>query len=328
MIRRWVDFRAVKACVSMEMALARYGVMLRRLGRCYLRGRCPLPTHASKSSAQSFIVNTQKNAWACHSSSCAAARGGRLGGNVLDFVASMEKCSIRAAALQLQDWFGVGAIPCRLGRASRGGTEISCELADGEVNRPLPFTLPGIDFRHSYLAERGISPETAQHFGTGFFPGKGCMQGRIVVPIHDEDGILVAYAGRALDQVEPKYRFPAGFRKSLVLFNLHRAVRHGKCVVVVEGFFDCFKVHQAGLPCVVALMGCSISHRQEDFLERHFNDVMLLLDGDNAGRTASVTVAARLVHKLSTKVVSVPDGSQPDQLSEDQLRCLCVPGYF
>ena len=105
----WVDFRAVKASISMEMTLAHYSVMLHRLDAHYLRGRCPLPTHASKSSRQSFIVNTEKNAWACHSDSCAAARGGCVGGNVLDFVAFMESCSIRDAALRLQNWFGVTA---------------------------------------------------------------------------------------------------------------------------------------------------------------------------------------------------------------------------
>jgi hypothetical protein len=329
MIRRWVDFRAVKASVSMEMALARFGVMLRRVDHCYLRGRCPLPTHSSKGSTQSFIVNTEKNAWACHSSSCVAARGGRLGGNVLDFVASMQKCSVRAAALQLQEWFRVTAGPGRLTSAFWCVAGFPFDLpSEKESNRPLSFVLAGIDSRHPYLAERGIRTETARRFETGFFPGKGCMKGRIVIPIHDEDGNLIAYVGRTLDDAEPKYRFPAGFRKSLVLFNLHHALHYGKRVVVVEGFFDCFKVHQAGLPCVVALMGCSLSQWQGDLLERHFNEVVLLLDGDNAGRTASADLAARLVHTLSTRVVSVPDGSQPDQLSEDQLRCLCIPGYF
>lgn len=329
MVRRWVDFRAVKSSISMEMALAHYGVVMRPLNHCYLRGRCPLPTHASKGSAQSFIVNVEKNAWACHSSSCVVARGGRLGGNVLDFVASMEKCSVRTAALQLQDWFRASTGSGWLGDPSRAATVPPSEVSsDEDPNRPLSFSLAGVDFHHPYLIERGIRSETAQHFGIGFFPGKGSMEGRIVIPIHNEDGILVAYAGRGLDQAEPKYRFPSGFRKSLVLFNLHRAVHHGKRVVVVEGFFDCFKVHQAGLPCVVALMGCSLSRRQEDLLEQRFSEVVLLLDGDNAGRTASANLAARLVHKLSTRVLCVPDGSQPDQLSEDQIRCLCIPGYF
>ena len=84
------DFRAAKARVTMEMALANYGIRLQRLDAAYFRGRCPLPTHTSKGSRESFIVNTRKNAWACHSDSCVMARGGRIGGNVLDFIAAME----------------------------------------------------------------------------------------------------------------------------------------------------------------------------------------------------------------------------------------------
>jgi DNA primase len=233
--RLWVDFRSVKASVSMERVLAHYGVMVGRLDCCYLRGRCPLPTHTSKSSAQSFIVNTEKNAWACHSSSCAAPRGGRLGGNVFDFVAAMEECSIRAAALRLQDWFGMNSSLGSLGASVHAATE---SPADGSRNQrsnpPLPFTLTGIDSRHPYLAERGISSQTAQHFGIGLFPGRGSMAGRIVIPIHNEDGTLVAYAGRGLGQAEPKYQFPKRFRKSHVLFNLFRAIHHGKRVVIVR----------------------------------------------------------------------------------------------
>jgi DNA primase len=329
MKRNWVDFQAVKGAVSMEMVLTRYGVMLHRVNRCHIRGHCPLLTHASKSSGQSFIVNTEKNAWVCHSSSCVAARGGRFGGNVLDFVASMENCSIRAAALRLQDWFGVNSSPGSSGSAVHAPPGLPAEVSsNGDSNWPLPFTLTGIDSRHPYLAERGLSLETAHHFGIGMFPGKGSMAGRIVIPIHNEDGILVAYAGRALNQAEPKYRFPSRFRKSFVLFNLCRAVQHGNRVVIVEGFFDCFRVHQAGIPCVVALMGCSLSRPQMELLERRFSEAVVFLDGDKAGRAASAAVAAQLVPKLSTRLVHLPDGTQPDQLSEDQIRCLCIPGYF
>ena len=111
MERVWVDFKAVKQTVSMEMAVACYGVMMRRVNRSYLRGRCPLPTHRSKRSNRTFIVNTDKNAWACHSDSCARARDGHIGGNVLDFVAVMESCSLRHAALRLQEWFVVTTEP-------------------------------------------------------------------------------------------------------------------------------------------------------------------------------------------------------------------------
>jgi DNA primase len=160
------------------------------------------------------------------------------------------------------------------------------------------------------------------------YGGNGYMKGRIVIPIHNEDGVLVAYVGRAPGNAEPKYRFPPRFRKSLVLYNLHRAIAHGKRVIVVEGFFGCLKVHEAGFPCVIALMGASLSQRQEQFIERYFHEVVLMLDGDSAGRTAAAKIAARLVPHLAARVVELPPGSEPDQLSGDQIRCFCDPNYF
>ena len=75
----------------------------------------------------------------------------------------------------------------------------------------------------------------------------------------------------------------AAFHKSLELFKLHR-IPEGECtVVVVEGFFDCMKVTQAGFPCV-ALMGSTMSKTQEKLLEKGFGEVILMLDGDDAGR--------------------------------------------
>ena len=75
-------------------------------------------------------------------------------------------------------------------------------------------------------------------------------------------------------------------------------------------------------------MGCSLSVRQEELLHEHFREVVLLLDGDRAGRVAGAAIAQRLVSKVSTRLVEIPDGSQPDQLGADQIRCLRVPGYF
>src|SRR4051812_29842649 len=103
----FVDFKIVKEAISMEMVLARYNIRLRKVNQSYLRGKCPLPTHAASSSDGSFGVHTGKNAWACQSDSCVKARGGKKGGNVLDFTALMEGCSIRDAALKLNDWFAV-----------------------------------------------------------------------------------------------------------------------------------------------------------------------------------------------------------------------------
>ena len=324
----WVDYRAVKAAVSMEAVLANYGICLHRCDGEYLRGRCPLPAHTSRSSRQSFIVNVRKNAWACHSDSCVAARGGRIGGNVLDFVSAMENCSIREAAWKLQNSFIVIPPLARSVVCSANSSGESSPATTKGENQPLPFRLRRIDHAHPYLTERGLAAETIRHFGIGYNRGSGFMAGRIVIPIQDESGFLVAYAGRSVDQAGPKYRFPPRFRKSLVLFNFHRAVTAGKSVVVVEGFFDCFKVHQAGLPGVVALMGCSLSLGQEELLCEHFQEVVLLLDGDRAGRASAAVIAHLLVSRVSTRIVEVPVGSQPDELGADQIRCLCIPGYF
>src|ERR1051326_4313408 len=96
----WVDFNAVKAAVSIEMVLGRYGVnWLKKNPGGELRGRCPI--HRGKDN--SFNANTIKNNFQCFVPSCGAK------GNVLDFVAAMEKCSVRDAALKLQDWFQVAS---------------------------------------------------------------------------------------------------------------------------------------------------------------------------------------------------------------------------
>ena len=115
--------------------------------------------------------------------------------------------------------------------------------APATCNRTLGFRLFGIDPSHPYVESRGISLATARLFGIGYYSGRGFLSGRVVIPIHNQAGNLIAYAGRSVDGAPPKYKLPLAFRKSVELFNLHRAV-HRRCrgVVVVEGFFDCMKV--------------------------------------------------------------------------------------
>src|SRR2546427_8734226 len=109
------------------------------------------------------------------------------------------------------------------GKSDRG-------VGEDEPNKPLGFQLQNIEYTHPYFEERGITEATARTFGVGLFPGKGSMHARIVVPIHNANGELVAYAGRSIDRTEPRYKFPVGFRKSEV-FNLHR-VKGDLCVVL------------------------------------------------------------------------------------------------
>ena len=86
--------------------------------------------------------------------------------------------------------------------------------------------------------------------------------------------------------------------------------------IVVEGFFDCLKVHQAGYGNVVALMGASISDRQSDLLHTYFRELVVMLDGDEVGRRASRVLAARWP---AAYIAWVPAGWQPDQLSSEQI---------
>jgi len=316
------DFRSIKQRIPIDRVLARYGVKLRSVGPRTLCGPCPLPTHTSRQSHASFSVNLSRQVWSCHSSSCIAARGGRLGGHVIDLVAILEHCSLREAGLRLQDWFGGSVPPSQPARP----IAVAVQSSATQPNRPLDFALQGIDTRHPYLTQRGISPTTARYFGVGMYQGAGFLAGRCVIPIRDEQGRLVAYAGRAVDGQEPKYRFPAGFRKSQVLFNLDRAIQtDGHNVIVVEGFFDALKVHQAGHPAVLALMGSSFSQRQSELLLRHFASLTLMLDGDQAGRHAAEVMAKLLTPKVRVHQVELPNGAQPDQLSSAEINVLVGP---
>jgi DNA primase len=311
----WVDFKAVKAAVTIEAVLNRYQVNWLRKKKDELRGRCPI--HQGEGT-DTFHANLTKNAFNCFS--CKAR------GNVLDFVAAMEKCSVRDAGLKLKDWFSISDDASQKPERSKPAPKGGAGETEKPGNKPLTFQLKGIDTGHPYLATRGISKETAETFGIGFFGGKGSMSGRIVIPIHNESGELVAYAGRAIDESEPRYKLPAGFHKSLELFNLHRAAAAGESnpdslVVVVEGFFDCLQVTQAGFPCV-ALMGSSMSEEQEELLVKHFQKAWLMLDGDEAGRNAAAECVTRIGRGIWVRLAEVPDGKQPDQLSSEELQSL------
>lgn len=306
----WVRFAEVKSRVRLRQVLQAYGVdWLRHSGIGQYRGRCPI--HQGQGT-EAFHANLAQDLFHCFA--CGA------GGNVLDFVSAMERCSIREAALRLQETCGgSGTLPA----AGGGSTRRKLVTKEREVNPPLGFALE-LDRAHPYLARRGIDAVTAAHFGVGYC-GRGLLRGRIAIPIHDDAGRLVAYCGRALDEAEPRYRFPGGFYKSQVLFHYHPARRaSGGQVIVVEGFFDCMRVYQAGFPCVVALMGARLSPAQKRLLAARFSAVVLLLDGDATGRAATAQIANDLTGTHSVTSWLVPLGTQPDQMSTEEIRQLLV----
>jgi DNA primase len=306
----WVGFAEIKRRIPLEQVLRWYGVSwLRRSGVDQYRGRCPIHRGEGK---EAFHANLRRGIFHCFA--CGA------GGNVLDFVAAIEGISIREAALRLHGYGNDSS--GNVAAAATGITQRKLVTKKRRINPPLSFALE-LDRRHPYLARRGIESATADHFGVGYCRGCGLMSGRVAIPIQDDAGQLVAYCGRAVDEVEPRYRFPAGFQKSQVLFHYDRArTADGDQVLLVEGFFDCMRVYQAGFPCVVALMGARLSPRQKGLLAARFRGVMLLLDGDATGRAATRQIASDLAGACSVTPFLLPPGTQPDQMSAEEIRLL------
>jgi DNA primase len=292
--------------VRMEAVLRRYQVKdLRGRGDRY-RGRCPIHQGEGR---DAFHVDVRRKIFHCFS--CGA------GGDVLELVALLSRCTLRDAAGQLEAWFpgsATSAAPVPSQRVTKGNIS---------VNPPLQFTLRGVDGAHAYLAARAVDGRTAARFGVGFYGGTGIMRGRVVIPIHDEHGRLVAYAGRSVDGQQPRYRFPAGFGKSQVLFNFHRAAATSEdTAIVVEGFFDCLRVSGAGLENVVALLGTELYEHPARLLCERFDRVLLMLDGDAAGRQARGRIVGRLRDRCEVRLIELTEGVQPDQLPDHVLRQL------
>jgi len=108
MATEWVDFKKVKEAVDMQMVLDHYGIKGLTKSGDERRGPCPI--HKGSSRSKNFTINIRKNAFNCFSSKCKAR------GNVLDFVAAMENCDVRAAALKLAEWFKIGESEAVLAR--------------------------------------------------------------------------------------------------------------------------------------------------------------------------------------------------------------------
>ena len=337
----WVDFEEIKHMVSLEQVLRHYGLLdhMTRKGK-RLSGLCPF--HPD-SKTKSFKADLEKNLWNCFGA-C------QTGGDVIDlvcfqegFTSSDRTSNRRRAGLLLQERFGIapqGTAPTARPKTERhvGGVNTSRQEDRGEetaterqgrtqdqtsaaepdasVNIPLTFELKNLDPEHPYLVERGLTKETIETFGLGYFTGKrGVMQGRIVIPIHNERAELLAYVGRwpveeGWPEGEEKYKMPPGFHKSLVLYNLHRAKDYAtEGLIVTEGFFSgVFALWQQGRKNVVAIMGSSLSEAQERLIVQTVGPrgrVLLAFDDDAAGRKGMADAAARLAPQVFVRTLAL-----------------------
>lgn len=210
----------------------------------------------------------------------------------------------------------------------------------------------------AYLAQRGVDARTVDRFGFGYAPDGRMALGRaldrfeeallvegglrvagedrdpydrfrnrLMLPIHDARGRVIAFGGRILDggrSDAPKYLNSPDtplFDKGRTLYNLHRAApaaRQAGRLIVVEGYMDVVALAAAGIEEVVAPMGTALTEQQIELLWRMADKPILCLDGDAAGQRAAIRAATRALPLLrpghSLQFVALPAGLDPDDL--------------
>jgi DNA primase len=327
----WVDYKQLKTQISFKAVVEYYQLHFNTKGD-ELVGICPLPDHAGdRDNKNAFHISLDKNCYNCLTH-CG-------GGNVIDFIRLMEKLpddkeGFRKAAIFLQEKFNIMPDnPKELKTTKSPAAEKKQEdEKEPTKNEPLTFSLENrIKKDHPFLLEeKGLPIEFIKKFGLGWCKA-GLMAGRIVIPIHNTTGELIAYAGRALTDADEerrgKYLFPTGFNKSLELWNYHRVLAKKKLIrdrglIVVEGFFDAIKLILNGFSNVVALMGWSMSEQQEELILSITDKIAIFLDNDDAGKEATKKIHKRLIYKAFIKVVPYPDDeskTQPEDFDKKEL---------
>lgn len=332
----WVNFAEIRARVSLEDVLFHFYSFPNLIREGHkVSGPCPI--HNGEGT-RSFQADLTKKVWHCFA--C------KRGGNQLDFVATKEGISVRDAGVRLQAHFlanGDGAVlgpaaptsgthsPLPTPTVSAQSTPATASpkgtrapVTETRKNPPLELRL-SLNAGHPHLFdERKLTKETVATFGVGY-AATGTLRGQIAIPIHDENGVLVAYAGRRLKpediEAHSKYRFPKGFVRDVVVYNYHRAaeVMGERGLVVVEGFFTTMALHQFGLPQTVASMGVEVSESQLELIARAPR-VFVIFDGDDAGRRGGADLASKLKDRTTVHLIEIPRGTEPEDLEPKALR--------
>src|SRR5579864_5095458 len=360
-----MDFaEQLKSSVDIVKTVGDY-VRLKRTGTTgrYM-GLCPFHTEKTPS----FNVNATMQRFKCF--------GCGLGGDVFTFVMEIERISFFEALKLVAERNGI-AMPKReysdpdskLRGALIEMHDIAASTFQANLNGPM-----GAEARN-YLAGRGVTPEQIAEFGLGVSEPAGQQlvrrfgerypaetlehsglimkrqegggffdrfRGRLMFPIHNESGKVIGFGGRALKSGdEPKYlNSPetALYRKSYVLYNLHRAkdaVRKSDYSVLVEGYMDVIGVHSAGVRNVVASCGTALTNTQVRALKRHSDRTVVNFDPDAAGANAAErSIQMLLDESLQVRVLELEGELDPDeyvkQAGADAYRSRLekAPAYF
>src|SRR5438876_3211009 len=309
-------------------------------------GLCPF--HAEKS--PSFAVHPTKQIYHCF--------GCGVGGDVFKFVMEMEKCAFPEAIRVVAEKCGI-AIPRPKERSPEERKENQQRAVLVEIHREaqsffvkqLEGTLEGKAAR-AYLEDRGLDKEVLVRFGIGYAPSGGDLllrhlkprypepllaasglvsrdaggrlfdrfRRRIMFPIANESGKIVAFGGRALGDEQPKYlNSPESpiYSKSNVLYHLDRAreaLRQQDFAVLVEGYMDAIAAARAGAGNVVASCGTSLAEPQVKLLSRFTRRIVVNYDPDTARQAATErSLAILLEHRFEVRVLALPGKADPDK---------------
>jgi DNA primase len=308
-------------------------ISLKRVGNSY-SARCPF--HADRT--PSFYVSPSKQIWKCF--------GCGKGGDVIKFVAEYENISYYEAAKLLAERYNLN-----VEFKEEQTTEGKYYSALNKIGNFYYENLPRVKEARDYLLkERKLSPYLIKEFNIGF-TGEGFesvkfaksegifenllelkhffrtaegrykdfFYNRVVIPIKNELGKVVAYGGRVLGKGEPKYKNSPNsviFQKEKALFGIDKArtyARDKKRIILVEGYFDVIRLHSVGLGETVAPLGTALTFHQARLISRYTDTVVLLFDGDSAGRKAAIEAAKNLFKfSLNVFVSFLPQGEDPD----------------
>jgi DNA primase len=312
-------------------------VALKRAGQNF-KGLCPF--HPEKT--PSFMVSSPKQIFHCFG--CGA------GGDIFGFVMKYENLTFPEALELLAKRAGVELKPRKPGER---GLKDTIKAVNREAQVYFIKSLSASKHAAEYLKKRGLNKEALGAFGLGFAPdswhalsehlkrkgfnesiiqksgltatgSKGpydIFRGRIIFPILDMHGDVIAFGGRVMGKGEPKYLNSPDtpvFHKRNALYALHQAkdaVREAEEAVVAEGYLDAIMCHQHGIKNVVAPLGTALTPEHVRILKRYAGPVVLVFDGDAAGVAAAKrSLELMLSEDANVKVLLLPEGEDPDSI--------------
>lgn len=302
------SFKYLKTIVSFESVLIDKGLIghFRKHGD-KLTGPCPIHGGDNKNA---FVITLSKNIWYCFT-------GCGKGGDIVDFVRLLDKKTYRQTAAYLS---------CLTTTQTTARPPL---LPDRISNyRPFRIQIP-LDPYIPLLQKKGIHPQTAILFETGGYYGSGFLSGCVGVRIHDLNGNPIGYAGRRLDEKMAdrygKWKFPKGLPKNTIFYNFHRVRnRLAQGLVVTECPWGVMRLNQLHIPAV-ALLGLHLSQIQQRILI-NLPRVVLLLDGDPAGKKATESLTNSLQKYTQVRSITLPNGLDPDDLDDQTLHQIIKNG--